>query len=281
MIAAPADRRLRPFVELLWSADDGNAARPAHREHVLPTGRMHVVLRLGDEPLRLFAGAADAAGWTVSPALIGGARAGFYVREVTRAAGSVGAVLRPGAARAVLGAPAGAFAGAHVPLDTAWGERAVSSLRERLACAASHAERLRIFEQHLLDRLPAGAAVDALVRQSLAQLRDGRSVGDVVRASGWSHRTLTARFAEAVGLTPKRYVRVRRFHRALTMRDAAWADVAAALRYADQAHFTREFREFAGLTPTAYRAAAPLAPSHVRVPSPGQFRSRRRDARGG
>src|SRR5262245_43885762 len=95
--------QLRPFVETLWAMDE-TADRPsgtARREHVLPTGLMHLVFRLSDDPLRLFHGAEDRSGETIGDAIVGGARASFYVREFSRPLCSVGAQLRPGAAQAL------------------------------------------------------------------------------------------------------------------------------------------------------------------------------------
>jgi len=104
----------------------------------------------------------------------------------------------------------------------------------------------------------------------LHDLRAFRPVHEAVQRSGYSHRALIGLFAGAVGLTPKRYARVRRFHGALrrAVPDASWADIAADLGYSDQAHFVREFREFAGVTPSGYRRAAPRFAHHVPV-APG------------
>jgi AraC-like DNA-binding protein len=102
-----------------------------------------------------------------------------------------------------------------------------------------------------------------------APARATSAVNDVVRASGYSHRGLVAIFRRAVGLTPKRYCRVLRFQRVLRRiaadREAAWADIALAAGYSDQPHFAREFREFTGVTPEAYRRAFSGATHHVKV----------------
>jgi AraC-like DNA-binding protein len=49
------------------------------------------------------------------------------------------------------------------------------------------------------------------------------------------------------------------------------ADLAALAGYTDQSHLIREFKEFAGITPTQYRPRAPDSAHHhsVRVPIPG------------
>ncbi len=66
-------------------------------------------------------------------------------------------------------------------------------------------------------------------------------------------------FKEAVGLGPQRYTVQRRVERAkalLRHGDENLADVAAALGFADQSHFTAAFRRETGTTPGRFRADA-------------------------
>lgn len=269
---------LRPFVEALWSTDE--TAEPAldvsRREHVLPTGRMHLVIRLSDDPLRLFDSRGDVSGRIVGESVVGGARDSFYIREVSRPLCSVGAQLRPGAAQALFGVPADELSGRHTPLGDLWG-KAAGSMREHLAEIGRPETRLDLFEAMLAARLPRARGLHPAVAQALEQFMAADSaeprgsfpsVHQVARLSGYSHRTFISLFHRAVGLTPKLYCRVLRFQRALhgvAAGTSSWIDVALAAGYSDQAHFSREFREFVGVTPTQYCQIAPRFPHHVSV----------------
>jgi AraC-like DNA-binding protein len=259
---------LRPFVETLWVTHDrsGHQTVVTRREHVLPTGLMHLVFRLSDNPLRLFQDAADTAGETVGDVLVGGARASFYIREISRPLCSVGAQLRPGAAQALFGVPADELAWRHVRLDDLWGP-SVAPIREQLMeCPVE--QRLDVFEGILAERLPHVRALHPAVARALEQFTAISNVHDVVRGSGYSHRTFISLFRRSVGLTPKRYCRVLRFVRALRRVSAgheSWVRLATAAGFSDQAHFNREFREFAGMTPGEYRRASPRFAHHVRI----------------
>jgi AraC-like DNA-binding protein len=236
---------------------------------VLPTGHAHIALRLSDDPLRLFDTAEDVTGRVVGGAVLGGPRAAFYVREISKPLCSVGAQLLPGAAEAMFGVPAHELAERHTALQDLWGDTFVAAARERLAELRSLEERLDAFETILGGRVPVARGVHPGIAQALEQLRGCMHVRDVVRSSGCSHRTFISHFTRSVGLTPKLYSRVLRFQRALRHATAPagplWIDVALSAGYSDQAHFAREFRELAGVTPTEYRLADPAFANHVAI----------------
>jgi AraC-like DNA-binding protein len=230
---------------------------------------MHVVFRLGGEPLRIFAEADDRDGHAVDSSLLGGVRAAPYCKSIADPAPTVGAMLRPGAVELLSGASARVLAGAHSRLDDIWPRTDLAELRERLEVAADGEQRLAVLETFFARRLPRVRGVHPLVAHALARLRIGAGVAAVVEESGYSHRHLAHTFEEAVGLTPKTYGRVQRFGRVLDRLNASpgvsLADIAAAESYADQAHMSRDFKAFAGVTPGRYRRIAPASPRHVPI----------------
>ena len=84
------------------------------------------------------------------------------------------------------------------------------------------------------------------------------SVGAMSRATGMSPRTLQRWFAARVGLPPRAYLRLLRFHKAFEQVPAqpSLADHAAASGFADQAHMARDFRALAGVPARQARRAA-------------------------
>jgi AraC-like DNA-binding protein len=251
---------------MLWAVEESvRTPRDFRREHVLPTGQMHLVLRLRDDPLRISAGPEDRLGMLAGHALIGGARDTFYRRDISGPQCSVGAQLRPGASEALFGVPADEFAYRHTNLDDVWGT-AARSLRDHLAELRLDA-RLDAFEATLLARLPRLRAMHPAVAQALSAFTVRSDVGRILSATGYSHRTMLTLFRRSVGLAPKQYVRILRFTKALkdVRAGRVLADAALDAGYSDQAHFSREFRTFTGTTPSTYRRLAPSAAYHVTV----------------
>lgn len=256
---------LRPFVRRLWFSEDGTAT--AVREHVLPTGAMHLVFRLSDHPLRLFDGAADRVGRLVGLAVVGGARSSFYVRDVSQPMRSVGAELLPGAAQVLFGMPADELAERHTALDDLWGGSAARDTRARILDAGDAVRSLDAFESLLRARLPVVRGLHPAVAHALGRFAAGADVGDVVADTGYSHRRFIGLFRAAVGLGPKRYCRVIRFQQVLDRgaEHASWVDLALAAGYSDQPHLNRDFRELAGVSPSHFRRASPGWSRHVPV----------------
>ena len=254
---------LRPFVDALWATVEQDGADAGAREHVLPDGAAHLVVRLEGAPLVLFGGPEDRVGRPVGHALLGGPRSTHYVRAPGRAR-SFGAHFVPGGMAELLGLDAHELAERHTPLADLWG-RAAHEAEERLASARTQAEGLDVLEALLLARLTRLRRAPPLVAEALAGFARGASVAEAVRSSGRSHRSFVELFRRAVGLAPKLHCRVQRFQRALARPRASLGQLALAAGYSDQAHFTREFRAFAGLTPGEYRRLAPQRAHHVRL----------------
>jgi AraC-like DNA-binding protein len=233
---------------------------------MLGSGATHLVFRLSDHPIRLYDHVTDPTGTSMGHAVVGGARAMFYLRDTPRPVRTVGARLLPGAAALLFGVPAGELAGRHTPLVDLWGRSAVEA-RERLLKAAHPERQLDLFEALLAARLPEVRGLHPAVAHALVRFPTTGDVGDVVDETGYSHRRFIALFRDAVGLPPKLYCRVLRFQNALpllaTRPPLPLADVALAAGYSDQPHLNREFRELAGVSPSEYRAAAPASLLHL------------------
>jgi len=84
------------------------------------------------------------------------------------------------------------------------------------------------------------------------------SVAEMSHATGMSARTLQRWFAARVGLPPRHYLRLLRFHRAFERvpSEPNLADHAAAQGFADQAHMARDFRALAGVSAGLARKSA-------------------------
>ncbi len=220
---------------------------------------MHLVFRLGEDPVRLFERPEDTAGCSVGLAVVAGMREVSYLREGATMGRTVGVQLHPGVASLLFGAPADELAGRHWSLGDFWGGDA-DRVRERLLEVGSGAAQLDLLERLLAARLPRTRALHPAVALALERLGAAASVGEVVRESGRSHRAFISLFRHAMGVSPKIYCRVQRFQRVirrLTAEPTApWADVALDTGYSDQSHLAREFRQLAGLTPGKYRALA-------------------------
>lgn len=258
----PVHPALLPYVEELWHSEAG--ASDVARERSLPSGRRHLVIRLTDTPIAIFADAHDSVGARFHGGVLGGGRAGAYLRGCADPVVSVGATLRP-AGLALLGLRADDVGAPHHGLADVWAPAA--RLRERLQALADAAARLDHLEAALVAVAPASDPTPAAVRMALRRLDDGDArIADVRDESGYSARGFTALFHAHVGHNPKMYARIRRFQRAIRLvrPEQDWTTVALLAGYADHPHLVRDFREFAGITPRDYR---PLVdqPNHVPV----------------
>lgn len=296
MIIRGPGAALRPFVRLLWASEPGAAdgavatapstpptplTSPLSWERMLPSGLAHVVLRLSGPPLTMLSAHGTGPAQVLRRGIVGGPRTSAYIKEVADAE-TVGAELTAGATLALLGVPGRQLAERHAPLDDVLG-RVTERWCDELAGLPSGHARAQRFEALLLGRLRESVS-PPVVRHAIARFSDSHatvSVSEVVRESGYSHRRFISLFEESTGITPKRFTRVVRFRKTLEAlrrgephaeRPESLGSLAAELGYADQAHLTREFREYTGITPARYRQSQPGQLFHLPLREAPEFK---------
>lgn len=169
----------------------------------------------------------------------------------------------PLGAHLLLGVPMHELAGRVVELDELLGA-AGTGLVDRLAHAPAWEARFALLDDVIARRLAAvrrpPPPATAWAWRRIVESGGAVRVGELVAELGCSRRHLAGQFREQLGLSPKAVAGIVRFQRVATLlaRDAgsdSLADAAYTCGYFDQAHFNRDFRRYAGVTPSAYVAA--------------------------
>jgi AraC-like DNA-binding protein len=122
-------------------------------------------------------------------------------------------------------------------------------------------------ERRWLDH--ARAALDAAAHADRRHLA-GDPVRTVAGHAGVSYESFRKRFAAGVGVSPGRYLSARVIERACGLLHAGdprtLADLADALGFCDAFHFSRQFKQYVGMSPRAFREQ--LVPAGRREGSP-------------
>jgi AraC-like DNA-binding protein len=239
---APAPT-LAPFVRCYWQLR-GVTGEGGMLRRVLPDGCADVLFELGDSS-RLLGGTHAAARWV-------GTMTRAVVVQSTGWVDMFGVRFAPGGLAALAGMALHPLTDAQVALADL-DPLALGCLTEPVALAPSFAARAELVDAALGRALGKGVSLPSIARllARVAAAHDVPSVAGLEVISGYGARTLERQFSDALGVTPKQYLRLLRFERAreLLYTGKAGAEVATLAGYADQAHLVREVRRIAGLRP--------------------------------
>ncbi|MCZ7379472.1 helix-turn-helix domain-containing protein [Micromonospora sp. WMMC250] len=291
MVVGLPDVRLRPFVDRYVGYRERADLPLVRRE----SAGVFVVLILGwGAPLDVTDPRSAERGVTQVDSFVAGTFDGWCTTRTLGVGEGVELLLAPLTARRLLGVPLSELTNRAVGVGQL-PDRWLVRLRDRLAATPGWPERFVLLDRVLGARLAASPPVDARLDWAWRWLVAGGgrgSVGALADEVGWSRRHLASRFRQDVGLPPKTVARLLRFQQACTAlsdvglaigpsamvgpdsgppadgghrgpaaaepgagRPVDWAGVAARCGYYDQSHLIRDFREFAGATPTALLAS--------------------------
>jgi len=256
------------FIESIWLCE--NDPRPHALERILPTGTAQLIVNLREDQIRGYDPERNMRCDTTAGTVLCGIQSKYTVIDTAEQEYVMGVVFRPGGTVPFVRAPAHEASDKDVPLDVLWGQGRVSTLRDRLLHAPRPDAKLDALENALAELCRPAAAHPAVAfaLEIFGRRHCVSSMAAVTNAVGLSPKRFIERFKSDVGLTPKRYCRILRFQRAVSLAHRGkcvdWSRVALDCGYFDQAHFIHDFRAFAGLTPSGYQAARTEFQNHVK-----------------
>lgn len=231
---------LAPFIEHYWIVEWALPAGESYPAEVLPHPRLNLA-------------------FSRERSWVTGVTTAKYTYEVTGSGKVLGVTFRPGGFRPFFG-------------------RAVAELTDRETEAttvfpgATEAARLALLGETEAERMVA-AAETLLIGNGLPETdpnigiatrlvelvradREVVTVGGLAERAGLNERTLQHLFRHYVGATPKWVIRLYRLVEAASRASGEvppnWTAIAHELGYADQAHFTNDFKKIVGRAPGEY-----------------------------
>ncbi|HVD57980.1 MAG TPA: helix-turn-helix domain-containing protein [Thermoleophilaceae bacterium] len=193
--------------------------------------------------------------WSTSAGLTAvGPNTTAFMAALPARASALGVRLQPGCAPPLFGVSAETLRDAALAAAELWGDEG-KRVEERVAHApGAHARRL-VLLGWLAARARRARRPDPLARAAARRLGSAPEtrVASLARDMGVAERRLRRRVVSQVGYGPKRLGRVLRLRLALAEIQAGsgLAEAAFGAGYVDQAHFTNDCRDLAGVPPTS------------------------------
>lgn len=200
---------------------------------------------------------------------------GFRTEPITIPSGNDAAMLvivfKKGKAAPFFPFPMDEIADCVVDADLVWGCD-FESLREKLLETKDIDLRFTLVEEFLVKKFHSQLELNPCVAFAVGEMTERPDSVNIARMNhkiGYSQKHFTEMFRKQVGVTPKVYLKVMRFQKAVQMISAAdsinWGQISQECGFYDQAHFINDFKHFSGLTPAKFAEIQINYPNYIPV----------------
>lgn len=251
----PPPAYLSPYIRYYWMLESSSAAEGSFR--TIADGSPGLIFQPADQGIMYQNDKA-----LPGIFLFGQATGHANIRVEGRFA-ATGIFFKPNALKAVFGMNAGSLTDTCMDLAPE-AKKQGFYLTEQLAAANTENERTDLLSAYLLTLIRKHEGRNDRQMQyamsRIMQSNGGIGIKELREEVSLTERSFERRFKQYVGITPKLFARITRFQGSLhQLRQNDFdklSDIAFGNDYADQSHFIRAFREFAGISPLQYHKQA-------------------------
>jgi len=230
-------------------------------DRFLPDGNVQIIINLTDEPRCIYDSQTLAKSSEYKKLWISGIREQFINIPSGNGAEMFIIEFKKGMAYPFLGAPLTEITGRVVEGELILNS-VFSELRERLLEQDSPAAMFRLAEAMLMKQFQSKLEINSFVGfavNSILANPAGTIIKSIADKAGYSSKHLINIFSNHTGISPKSFLRIMRFQKAIqdieNTGSISWVALAHDCCYYDQAHLIANFKEFSGFTPMEYMQA--------------------------
>jgi len=261
---------LESLISCYWTLEVP-AAKDVQRQRVVPDGTIEMAFILGDDIKRY----TSEDEFIIQPRsmVLGQIIDPFYI-EPTGYVNTFAIRFYPYGFANFVSVPLKDLAKTETPIKVLFGEETAKKLEQDIIQATDTKQRIEIIEcflqNKLNDQVMVSNIVTNIVRETIDTLlatKGSASITDILKGDLSKRRQLERMFVKHVGISPKQLGKLIRLQSALKMmlnkEDESLTSIAYNNEYYDQAHFTKDFKEFTGVSPKEFLGNDNMALSSV------------------
>lgn len=241
---------LAPYVKHYWLLESDDVA---NSQRVIPTGNVELLFHRGSQMIRN--------NQLIPRTSVSGQTISFADLVPTGTVNMIAVVFHPFGAKAFFNMPIYELSGLIISADDI-NLQSLKELEDRILNTADNEICIQLIESFLIKRLHPYKEYNykrmVTAINSINLCNEESSVSHLAETVCLSKKQFLRIFSEHVGATPKEFMRIVRFHKALyTLQNNPsmnFTTLAHECGYYDQAHMTNEFKLFSGYTPSQYVA---------------------------
>ena len=246
---------LEPLIKFYWTLEVP-ATVETQRQCIIPSGCLEMAFILGDDIKRY----TSESEFVIQPRsmVLGQITEPFYI-EPTGYVDCFAVCFYPYGLANFLSTPIKELANTETPLAMLFDEKVANELGQKINHAEGTESRIAIIENFFLQKLNDSASIDNIVKATIDTmfLTNGTiSIRELLKNDAAKRRQLERKFTKQIGISPKQMCRVIRLQTVLKMmlnqQSESLSQIAYDREYYDQAHFTKDFKEFTGMTPKEF-----------------------------